>query len=161
MLVPVLCCILAGALFFAGCTDRPEPAAGSPGDADTARLVAFVHEAQEYARREGQETALASFNDPNGSFVRGDLYIFAYDDEGTTLALPPQPGLVGTSRWDTQDPNGVFFIRELALAARNGSGFVRYQYVNPGQHSQIQEKLSYVVPVDDTWWLGSGIYQGD
>jgi signal transduction histidine kinase len=120
-----------------------------------------VHEAQEYARREGQETALASFNDPNGSFVRGDLYIFAYDDEGTTLALPLQPGLVGTSRWDTQDPDGVFFIRELALAARNGSGFVRYRYVNPGQHSQIQEKLSYVVPVDDTWWLGSGIYQED
>ena len=159
MLVPLLCCILAGALLFSGCTDTPGPAAGPPYDAETARLVAFVHEAREYAQREGREAALASFNDPHGSFVREDLYIFAYDYNGTTLALPLQPGLIGTSRWDTQDPDGVFFIRELALAAQDGSGFVRYRYMNPAQDSIVQEKLSYVVGVDDTWWLGSGIYQ--
>ena len=62
---------------------------------DEQRLVAFVNEAAANARMNGREQALAAFNDRNGSFIRDDLYVFAYDMNGTVLALPFQPEVVG------------------------------------------------------------------
>jgi len=61
-------------------------------------MVAFVQKAYEFANVEGKEAALAEFNNMSGRFVDGELYIFAYDTQGTTLALPFQPQLVGTNR---------------------------------------------------------------
>ncbi|MCX6642189.1 MAG: cache domain-containing protein [Candidatus Bathyarchaeota archaeon] len=74
-------------------------------------LVAYVDKALQFAKENGKEKALEVFNDPEGNFTRDGRYIFAYDYEGQNLALPYQPELVGTSRIDVQDPNGVYFIR--------------------------------------------------
>ncbi len=40
-------------------------------------LKAFVENAFLYANTEVKEKALAAFNDPNGDFIDGELYIFA------------------------------------------------------------------------------------
>ena len=58
-------------------------------------VVAFLDEAVAYVNDNGMEKALQEFNKPTGSFVRGDLYIFAYDFNGTCLAHPINPDLVG------------------------------------------------------------------
>lgn len=52
------------------------------------KLVAFVERAYEYAHQHGQEAALQEFNNQMGRLVEGELYIFAYDTKGNTLALP-------------------------------------------------------------------------
>ena len=46
----------------------------------------------------GKTAALSAFNDPKGEFIDGELYIFAYDMNGTVLSLPYQPDLVGENR---------------------------------------------------------------
>jgi len=125
---------------------------------DTAELVEFVDEARTYALEYGQVAALEEFNDPGGSFVRDDLYIFAYDYQGDVLALPFQPELIGTNRLEIMDINGRPYIRDMAEIAANGSGFIQYVYTNPAGGYAYEPKLSYVTAVDDTWWLGSGIY---
>ena len=38
-------------------------------------LVAFVDRAVAYAKTQGRDVALAEFNNPNGSFIQGELYI--------------------------------------------------------------------------------------
>lgn len=161
-LIPVIFIILA-----CGCAsqtnapaapDTPLPTTYAPQAADTTELVSFVNEAHAYALEHGRAAALEEFNDPAGSFVRGDLYIFAYDFEGNTLALPFQQELIGTNRLDIEDIDGRMYIREMAGAARNGSGFVRYTYTNPAEGYSYEPKISYVTRVDDAWWLGSGIY---
>lgn len=138
---------------------------GESGDRITPRteeeidaMKRFVEEAAAYAREHGQEAALAEFNNQSGSFVRGELYIFSYADDGTCLALPFQPGLVGESRLANADPNGVLYIAEMARKAGKGGGAVYYIYPNPEHDFQNELKLSYVLPVDDTWFVGSGIY---
>jgi len=123
-------------------------------------LVSFVDTAVVYAKTNGREKVLAEFSNPNGSFVRGELYIYAYDFNGTTLALPFQPELVGVNRLNATDSQGAFFIRNLRDTARNGTGFVNYTYPNPAHNNAVESKLSYVEKVDDTWFLGSGIYTG-
>ena len=123
-------------------------------------LVAFVQRAVWYAKIEGKAEALAAFDKTNGSFFEGQLYIYAYDFNGTTIAHPVNPEKIGVNRLNEKDAVGNLFIRELRDAALNGSGFVEYYYINPTHNNTIEKKLGYVIKVDDSWWLGSGIYAG-
>jgi polar amino acid transport system substrate-binding protein len=152
-------------MFAAGCiqTAPPQSAPASGTGKNVSQhtgqeFVAFVEKAYEYAKLHGREEALREFNRPDGSFVSGELYIFAYDFNGTTLALPFQPELIGKNRLDAEDANRVRFIREMIAAARNGSGFSTYVYPNPAHNFTPEPKFSYVMKVDDRWWLGAGIY---
>ena len=121
------------------------------------RVMAFVNEAATYVKDNGKEKALEAFNDPKGNFTREGRYIFAYDYDGRTLALPYQPELIGTNRIDVKDPNGVDFISQAIDAARTGNGFLYYIYPDASRNMTPTLKLSYVVNVNDTWFLGSGI----
>lgn len=94
-------------------------------------LVAFVESAVAYVQENGKKTALAEFNDPNGAFVRGELYIYAYDFNGTTLAHPVNPEKVGVNRLNETEGGVGTFLREMNDAVRNGDGFGRIAYINP------------------------------
>ena len=121
-------------------------------------LVAFVESARDFALDTSKEDALNAFNDLNGSYVEGDRYIFAYDFDGNALALPFQPELLGDNRINITDSNGVEYIRDMIALAQNGDGFVYYIKPDPAENMTQGFKLSYITKVDDTWWLGAGIY---
>jgi signal transduction histidine kinase len=124
-------------------------------------LVAFVDEAVKYADENGRKKALQAFNDKNGSFVRGNLYIFAYDYNGTVLSLPYQPRLLGSNRSDAKDANGVRFVLNCIDQAKRGEGDLYYIYANPSRNMEEELKLGYVKRVDSNWWLGAGIYASE
>lgn len=121
-------------------------------------LVAFVDSAAAYVKTRGTEKALAEFNKKNGSFIRGELYIYAYGFNGTTVAHPINPEKVGKNR-DDEGAIGVF-VREMGASVRNGTGFYRFTYINPQHNRALESKLGYGVKIDDNWWLGSGVYTG-
>ena len=171
----VLSVVLALLLIAAGCTQPSSPtvteavhttfppivpATPEKGGAASATtnetLVAFVSEASAYVTSHGKQAALAEFSDRNGTFVRGELYIYAYDFNGTTLAHPVNPETIGKKR---EGANGVF-VTEMGTVVRNGSGFYPLVYVNPDHNRTLETKMGYGVKIDDTWWLGSGIYTG-
>lgn len=169
----ILTGILILLLACAGCTQGQAPSStGTPGattvpvtvtaqDAATKEeMVAFVKEAVTYAKTHGKEKALAEFSNPKGSFFRGQLYLYAYDYNGTTIAHPVNPEKIGVNRLEEKDADGKFFIRELMDASTDGTGFVEYTYINPTKNNRVEKKLGYVMQVDDAWWLGSGIYYG-
>ena len=135
----------------------PDPAATNASLQSRASLVTFVEQAAVYARANGQARALTAFNDPRGPFVKDELYIFAYGMNGTTLAHPFQPELVGTDRSEATDIRGTKFVREGVAAARNGSGFHELWYPNPVDNNAVEPKTCYVVGMGD-WFLGSGYY---
>lgn len=120
-------------------------------------LVYFVDEAVVYSQRAGKDSALTTFADPNGSFTRGDAYIWAYDFSGINLAHPFHPEYTGNNKLSLTDPDGLHMIQLMQDTALNGSGFVSYKYENP-LTGKTESKLAYVKRVDDSWWLGSGIY---
>jgi polar amino acid transport system substrate-binding protein len=135
-----------------------------PGEAqifsfeDQRTLMAFVDGARDYAQKNGKDKALSVFNDPEGEFVKRDLYVFAYDYSGNALSLPFQPRLVGANRLDAKDANGITFTKDNLELAAAGSGQTYYLYPNPGENMREELKLSYTTKVDDSWWLGSGIF---
>lgn len=121
-------------------------------------LVAFVDAARNFALNHTQEEALEAFNDIDGSYVEGNRYVFAYDFEGNTLALPFQPELLGANRINITDSNGEEYIRDMIALAQRGDGFVYYIKPDPEKNMTQGFKLSYITKVDDTWWLGAGVY---
>lgn len=127
-------------------------------DARYANLTRFVKGAYAYAQEHGKEAAIKEFNDVNGSFIDGDLYVFAYEMNGTVIALPYQQGLLGTDRTGVADSNGVAFVDRMIEVARDGGGSVYYIYPNPGDNFREEFKFSYVLPVDNEWFVGAGMY---
>ncbi|HTY14214.1 MAG TPA: cache domain-containing protein [Methanoregulaceae archaeon] len=175
--IPGMVCLLIGiAVLLAGCsttdhmirnTTVAQPAPGhetmTPDD-----LRTFVTDAAAYARVAGREAALAEFSKKNGTFSHDDLYIYAYDFNGTLLAHPYQPDQVGQGRLNFTDIRGLHVIAMGNYTASNGGGFIAYLYPEPSDN-RIDEaakdsyvpKIGYVYPVDSTWWIGSGIYFSD
>jgi polar amino acid transport system substrate-binding protein len=122
-------------------------------------LVQFVQAAHSYAQQQGKTAALSEFNNQTGQFIAGELYIFAYDLSGNTLALPFQPDIIGTDRWNLTDPNGVPFIQQIIHTAQAGGGFVRYSYADPSDNYTVKPKVSYVMMAGTDWVIGAGIYE--
>ncbi len=122
-------------------------------------LVAFVERARDFALNNTEDVALKVFNDRNGEFFRGNRYIFADDFAGNILVLPTQPDFIGKNRIDIGDPNDVKLTRDMIALAQRGGGFTYYLYPDPERNMTPEFKLSYVTKVDDSWWLGAGIYE--
>ena len=162
--------VLGLALITPGCLQNESALnTSTPGGADAGEqgnytsnetLVAFVESAVAYVNENGKDAALAEFNDPNGSFIQGELYIYAYDFNGTTLAHPVNPEKVGVNRLNETEGGVGTFLVEMNAAIRNGENFHRIAYINPAHDRRTESKLAYAVQMDENWWLGSGIYTG-
>ena len=124
------------------------------------QMVKFVEEAAAYVKQVGEEDALKEFSDPKGKFVRagGELYIYAYDFKCVCLAHGYTPELVGKDLTGKKDSAGLFVIQKLRnTAAKDGKGFVEFGWTDPATGKEGR-KLGYVLKIDQTLWLGSGIY---
>jgi signal transduction histidine kinase len=123
------------------------------------KLIAFVNEAKDFVLAEGKDEALQVFNDPNGKFVRGELYIIAYDFNGTRLAsINMKSGTIGENALNVTDSNGVALVRNMLDLAKKGGGFTYYAWPNPAHSNAEELKLTYVTEVNEGLWLASGMY---
>ncbi|MDD4651826.1 MAG: cache domain-containing protein [Methanothrix sp.] len=122
------------------------------------QLVSFVESALAFVQKNGKDKALEEFSNRSGSFVRGDLYIYAYDFNGTCLAHPFKPDWIGKNKLDVIDINGVPSLLNTLNVARTGKGFTYFIFPNPAHGNKEEFKIAYAAKVDDDWFLGSGIY---
>ncbi|WP_319578437.1 cache domain-containing protein [uncultured Methanospirillum sp.] len=123
-----------------------------------ASLNAFMANATDFAAEEGQTEACNVFNNLSGPYVAGDRYIFAYDMDGTARALPYQPGFIGKNRMNLTDVNGFAILPAMVDLAREGGGYLYFVYPNPAQDYTPMLKLFQIKPVDENWFIGSGVY---
>lgn len=126
------------------------------GTADEAK--ALMDKAVAYVKANGKDKAFAEFTNKKGSFVDRDLYIFAVDFKGLTVAHGGNEKLVGKDMLGLKDADGKLFIQAfIEMAKTKGTGWVDYKWVNP-QTNKIENKSTYVQKVDD-YFLGCGIYK--
>ena len=118
----------------------------------------LVEQAAAYVKANGEEKALKEFGNPNGKFVKNelyllgydlsevlkdDLYVFAYDLNGVMVANPKAPKLVGKNLYNEPDSKGKLFRKEIIdLVNGRGSGWVDYTYMNPATR-QEENKITY------------------
>ena len=128
--------------------------AGSEADA----AKAMVEKASALIKAEGRDKALAEIGNPQGQFVKGEMYVFAYDLTATMVAHPVNAKLVGKNLLDVPDAEGKLFRKEIIeLAKTKGSGWVDYKYKNP-KDGKIESKTTYIQKEGDVV-LCCGVYK--
>lgn len=125
----------------------------SPQDAEK-----WVKKAVTFFKANGKDKALAEFSNPNGKFVKDDLYIFAYDMSGKCLAHGGNPKMIGKDLIGLKDADGKAFVAErLSIIKSKGKGWQNYKWINP-ESKAIENKTAYIEKVDDVI-LGCGAYK--
>lgn len=120
--------------------------------------VAMVKAAAAYLKEHGTDKTLEALNDPKGNFVKGTLYVFAYDSKGTLVANSLKMGLVGQNLLDLPDSKGKKFRREIVERANKGeTGWVDYVSQHP-QSGDLEEKTTYFQK-EGSLILACGIYK--
>ena len=122
------------------------------------QLVLRVGEAVAYVKKNGRDAAIREFNNPNGTFSDPALFIFAFDRNGTLLANPYLPGLVGVNRLADRDPYGEYPVPYIISNAEKGGGFLYYFFADPAMNYRIRPKLGYSQMAGDNLIVGAGIF---
>jgi len=114
------------------------------------RAGAQVHEV-------GAQAAFAAFNQPDGTFNTGELYVFAFDLDGIYEAYGAHPGLVGKDVRDLTDAEGKPIVRDMIEIARtSGRGQINYVWLNRADN-HVEHKLSLIERVGEHV-IGVGYY---
>ena len=149
-----------GNCFRPACCRRSDDRSLAVGAADRStpeQAKALAEKAATYLKDKGPDAALPAFNDRNGSFVHGDLYVFVFDMNGKYLASGANPTLTGTNAKDLKDAEGKPVVQDMiAKAKENGSGQVDYLWLNRS-NNKVEHKSSYVVRTGD-YIVGAGAY---
>lgn len=123
-------------------------------------VKAFVDEGVKYCEEKGTQACLAEFNNKSGSFIKGELYMFAYDFNGVNKALGSNPKLVGKNLYKLKDATGLMLIQELIkIAKTDGQGWLDYKWSHPIK-KQIAPKRSYIRKLNgEDIFIGTGFYK--
>lgn len=162
--------LMVAYLLAAGCTNSEDPGSATPVPTPfpippkgavvaTKDVIAYVDAAAAYAREAGKEKAILEFNDPNSTWNQGALFIFSEDVHGNALAEPFEHEIVGTNIMYMVDAYGISLVENLVDTGMKGRGLVSYNYPNPSRNYTIEPKVSYVVNIDPTYYIGAGHYE--
>lgn len=119
----------------------------------------MVKEAAAFYKANGKDATLKELNNPQGKFVKGDLYLFAYAlSDGSNIAHPHNHKLIGKNFLEVPDPDGKRFRKDIWNQAKTeGSGWVDYKYLNLST-KQVASKSTYFEKVGDII-LSCGVYK--
>ncbi|KQX01617.1 cache type 2 domain-containing protein [Massilia sp. Root418] len=124
-----------------------------------AAAVAMVDKGAAYAQKHGKDALIKEVNDKNPEFVNDTTYLTVRALDGTQLAHPTNPKLVGKNMVVLPDADGKLFRKEIIEQAKaKGKGWVDYRYNNP-TNGQIEKKSTYFLKQGDVI-LEAGIYKG-
>jgi cytochrome c len=127
--------------------------------ADKQDAITMVNKATAYYKANGKDKTLAELNKKDTEYVKGELYVFAYDLTGVVIAHPLNSKLVGKNMLEIPDQEGKFYRKDIQqLAIAKGTGWVDYLYKNP-ESNKIERKSAYVQKVDEII-LVCGVYVG-
>jgi len=124
-------------------------------DAKKRQTIAMVESGVDYFKKNSLDQACRDFTHTK-KFIKGELYLFVYDYTGVCLASGQQSSSISVWKnlYDIRDTFGTYQVQEFIKTAKNGGGWVTYQW-------RGATKISYVKPVtknEKTYLVGCGFY---
>lgn len=119
---------------------------------------AMVDRASAYIRANGNQSAFEEFTNRRGKFVDKDLYVFAIAFDGEFLAHGGNHTFVGKNMLRSPSDHFKRVTAQLIEAARNGGGWVSYQWPHPITKI-MRNKSSYLTKINDRYFIGCGVYE--
>ena len=124
-----------------------------------AAAVAMVDKGAAFLQKNGKEALITAINSKNPEFDQDGIYLTMRALDGTQLAHPKNPKLIGKNMVVLPDADGKLFRKEIIDgAAKTGKGWVDYRYNNPTT-GEIEKKSTYYAKSGDVI-LEAGIYKG-
>jgi cytochrome c len=122
--------------------------------------VAMTNAAVDHVKKVGVEQAFKDFTEDKATWTKKDLYVMAYNHEGTCMAHGANGKLVGKNLVNLKDANGKEIIKEFtAVSTGKGKGWVDYEWAHP-QTKKVESKSTYAVKLAGyEGWVGVGIYR--
>ncbi len=119
-----------------------------------AKAAWWEKQAVKFFQANGKDKALAEFNQPQGRFVKDNLYIFVLDLNGKVLTHP-HGDYVGQDFMTLKDADGKLFAADIVTAAKEkGGGWVDYKWENP-KTKKVEPTSVYFQKVDDVIICGA------
>ena len=107
--------------------------------------------------REDFRGALCEINKKDGKFSKGNIFVFAC--RGGVLVAHPFAGGIGMDLTNWKDAKGKEVFKEFVrIIKKEGSGWVDHWFPKPGE-KEPSFKTSYVLKVDDNFYVGAGYYK--
>ena len=117
------------------------------------QVVELVNDAVNFVKNNPFDKAMNAFTHGR-DFIRGELYLYVYDTKGFEYANGQDERFVWKDLSDLRDSFGTYIIQEILKKAREGGGWVTYQWRNATKNSYVQafskDGKDYVI--------GSGYY---
>jgi len=115
------------------------------GEASRADAQAQVDAAVKHVKDVGADQAAKDISAAPNWKVKG-MNVNMIDYKGLVLASSLNEKLIGRNTWEVKDPNGKQFTKDFVATARQGGGWVDYQFINP-QSKALEERSMYVKPI--------------
>ena len=124
-------------------------------------IITKVRLAARYLQENG-EVGLEAFNDPGGTWVWADTYIFVYDCEKMICVAHPVSKWIGADLSSLTDIRGKSFPYELCRVSKQPKGgFVEYWFADITDE-QERRKVSYALDVPgQPYQVIAGIYESE
>jgi len=118
-------------------------------------MTLLVKSAASYLKVHSQEEGFRALVERDGSFVRGDLFVFAFDETGICYAYGDNFSLIWRNLLDWKDDNGKPFVKIMINTVKRGPSKVLYQLNGASV-------VAYVEQVENDgkkFTIGSSFYQ--
>ncbi len=118
----------------------------------------MVEDAIAYISVHGREAAFKEFDNPQGPFVNGELFVFAQGYDGYMYAYGGDAPLSGKNMIGLKDADGKpIAIPMIEIAKTQGSGWYSYRFNNP-HTDRVEPKSTYVQAAGEDIYIACGIY---
>ncbi len=121
---------------------------------------ALVEAAVAHVKKVGADKAYKDFSTDKANWTKKDLYVFAFDMEGNTLAHGANEKLIGKNLSKMVDASGKSTTDAFANTVKTkGSGWYDYDFAHPAT-KKTEAKTSYVhgLPGGQAY-VGVGVYR--
>ena len=107
-----------------------------------------IKEAERYIYSHGKKRAMLTFQKKSSR-------IFVINYNGSVLASPLHPEMIGTNQINFKDPSGVYAVKEEIQKAKLGGGWLKGRFrKNPETGKDACRKI-YIYPMPDHYLIGS------
>ncbi len=123
-----------------------------------AEVEALVASAVAEFAKNGRDAAFTEFDNKVGNFVKGNLYIFAYDMKGYCVAHGDNTSLIGRNLLDLKDDDGNYIVKAILKAAQEHKQWVSYRWNGSQKDSYLQKVTD---KTGNSYIIGCGYHPGD
>lgn len=117
------------------------------------QVIQLVEDGIEYLKKNPLYQAFHAFTHGK-QFIRGELYLFAYDLKGNCLAHGQEENILWQNNYNMRDQYGILIFHDMLSVIKRGGGWLTYQW-------RYSTKISYVKSVTkdgEDFILGAGFY---